>query len=98
MFRVVTRVAEDVSCGSFVLLFGQSRGWFRVAPTAYRAWGAPDLAHVLAAAWRVARREGAPPTELASFDRHSAWLARVVREGVTPFVRAHLDDFLELEA
>lgn len=108
VFRAVTRCEMEVGCGGFSQLFTNARGWFRVGPAALSALGQKDAAALVREAWKVASTERWPPgtpyttyaetTQLRRFDDEGyRLLQHAIGAPLVAFVRAHEDDFTELD-
>jgi len=108
VFRAVTRCEMEVGCGGFAQLFTNARGWFRVGPAALSALGQKDAAALVREAWKVASTERWPPgtpyttyaenTQLRRFDDDGyRLLQQAIGAPLVAFVRAHEDDFTELD-
>ena len=107
--RVVLRASVEVGCGGFGLFLWNARGWFRVAGAAFAAMGREQTATLVRAAWKVAESERATlrhldypeyarETKLQQFD-DEGWrlIAETMGEPFVAYVRAHEDDFLDLD-
>lgn len=98
----------EVGCGGFAQLFTNARGWFRVGPAALSALGQKEAAALVREAWKVASTERWPPgtpyttyaenTQLRRFDDEGyRLLQQAIGAPLVAFVRAHEDDFTELD-
>lgn len=95
--RAVWAVVQHVAAGGFGRLHHDARPWFRVAPAALDAWGAPEVGELARRAWKIAESEhraGRSPLGNRAFETVDAAygpLGPTIVAGTEAFVRAHWD-------